>query len=109
MIINIDSDNTVYDFITPFADYMTKTRSKPFSKEPEEYNLVKAWELDREEFYTIMSDQAYLVFTSGTAFPGAVDTIRDLIRAGHDVRIVTHKRWPDRPTLTRKAITATLL
>lgn len=108
MIFNLDSDNVIYDFLTPYATYLKRSKGRAFTAEPFTYELWRDWGITREEFFEVMESNAYTIFSSGLPLPGAVDGVRALVAAGHDVRVVTHKVWPDRPILTNRAQSATI-
>lgn len=104
--VGLDCDNVLYPFTDGFARVAERLGLRLASQRP-----VLRWEFWRDWGLTV--DQFNEVFTAGAAdghifecedpLPGAVEGVRRLVDAGHEVHLVTARSWPGCEQVCRTA------
>ncbi len=98
MIINVDSDGVVYDFIGIVQRRLERWLDRKLET-PTSWQVENTWGITREDVVFHFEREAkHGVFQFGSPIPGAIDGLKALIDKGHQVRIVTNKAGMGRGT-----------
>ncbi len=98
MIINVDSDGVVYDFIGIVQMRLERWLDRDLET-PTSWNVEETWGISKEDVrFHFEREAKHGVFQFGAPVTGAIAGLRALIDSGHQVRIVTNKAGMGRGT-----------
>ena len=95
LVINVDVDGVLYDFVGTFKRYV-EDRHYDGAKTlptPVQWATWDAWGITQKDFYRYLHEGARynVLFRVGPALEGAVEAMQTLEKEGHYLRIVTSK------------------
>ncbi len=91
MIINLDSDDVIYDCIELFKRRMEQVFDRKLPP-PTSWRVGESWDISNEDIdYHFVKEARDGLFQLSEPVPGAIAGVYALLEAGHDIRVVTNK------------------
>ena len=100
MKIAIDLDGCVYDYVAALRGHFA-AHGVEFMPDPDRYEIWDCWNIDKERYLQIVRQAEFEgLFHQGQPYPGAIEALQQLKKAGHSIHIITHRMNPHAQTST---------
>ena len=97
--VGVDIDGVLYPFDVEFRDALLRGRYRTEDQcpPPTHWHFYEDWKMSREMFghYCDLFTNTGDLFRYGSAYPGTAEQINRLVKAGHEVILITNRNFGD--------------